>query len=137
MADILSAILIPTQIFYLIILIIVVIALIVIVFQLKKIKDSSNSIKLIEKEIELKKINMVEKDIESKRLMEDQISIPKEKQESLNKIRNSTNEVLNEVKYLHNEINERLTLLEAHSEQKKLEKMLKDIEIKEQKLFKK
>ncbi|KZX12869.1 hypothetical protein [Methanobrevibacter curvatus] len=128
---------IPTQIFYLIILVVVVVGIILIIYQLKNMRESSNSIKIIEKEIELKKISMVEKDVEQKRLIESQINIPKDQQESLAKIRNSTSGVLNEVKYLHNEINERLTLLEAQTEQKKLEKMLQEIELKEKKLLKK
>ncbi|MDR3062803.1 MAG: hypothetical protein LBU40_01520 [Methanobrevibacter sp.] len=128
---------IPTQIFYLIILVVVLVGIILIIYQLKNMRESSNSIRIIEKEIELKKISMVEKDVEQKRLIESQINIPKDQQESLAKIRNSTSGVLNEVKYLHNEINERLTLLEAQTEQKKLEKMLKEIELKEKRLLKK
>jgi hypothetical protein len=40
------------------------------------------------------------------------------------------------VGYLHSEINERLDRLEAQTELKKLEKMLKEIEAKEKKLNK-
>jgi hypothetical protein len=43
---------------------------------------------------------------------------------------------MNNVGYLHSEINERLARLEAQTELKKLEKMLKDIEAKEKKLNK-
>ncbi|MCI6993887.1 hypothetical protein [uncultured Methanobrevibacter sp.] len=127
---------IPDQIFYLIILVIVAIVLIVIVFQWKKVAESRNSILILEKEIELKKMSMVEKDIESKRLMDNPIPLPQEQQDSLSAIRQSTTEVRSNVGYLHSEINERLARLEAETEQRKLEKMLKEIEAKEKKLSK-
>ena len=127
---------IPDQIFYLIILVIVAIVLIVIVFQWKKVAESRNSILILEKEIELKKMSMVEKDIESKRLMDNPIPLPQEQQDSLSAIRQSTTEVRSNVGYLHSEINERLARLEAETEQRKLEKMLKEIETKEKKLSK-
>ena len=127
---------IPDKIFYLIILVIVAIVLIVIVFQWKKVAESRNSILILEKEIELKKMSMVEKDIESKRLMDNPIPLPQEQQDSLSAIRQSTTEVRSNVGYLHSEINERLARLEAETEQRKLEKMLKEIEAKEKKLRK-
>ena len=51
---------IPDQMFLLIILIIVAIVLIVIVFEWRKVAQSKNSILMLEKEIELKKMSMVE-----------------------------------------------------------------------------
>lgn len=127
---------IPDQIFMLIVLIIVAFVLLIIVFQWRKVAQSKNSILMLEKEIELKKMSMVEKDIESKRLMDNPIPMPQDKQDSLSAIRQSTTDVRSEVGYLHNEINERLARLEAQTEQKKLEKMLKEIEEKEAKLKK-
>ena len=127
---------IPDQIFMLIVLIIVAFVLLIIVFQWRKVAQSKNSILMLEKEIELKKMSMVEKDIESKRLMDNPIPMPQDKQDSLSAIRQSTTDVRSEVGYLHNEINERLARLEAQTEQKKLEKMLKAIEEKEAKLKK-
>ena len=127
---------IPDQMFLLIILVIVAVVLIIIVFQWKSISKSKNSIALLEKEIELKKMSMVEKDIESKRLTDNPIPLPKEQQDNLSAIRQSTTEARNRVGYLHSEINERLARLEAETEQKKLEKMLKEIEEKEAKLSK-
>jgi len=127
---------IPDQMFLLIILIIVVVVLIIIVFQWRSVVKSKNEIKLIEKEIELKKMSMVEKDIESKRLMDNPIPLPQEQQDSLSAIRQSTTEARSRVGYLHSEINERLARLEAETEQRKLEKMLKEIEEKEAKLKK-
>ena len=122
--------------FLLIILVIVAIVLIIIVAQWKSVARSRNEIKLLEKEIELKKMSMVEKDIESKRLMDNPIPLPQEQQDSLSAIRQSTTEARSRVGYLHSEINERLARLEAETEQKKLEKMLKEIEKKEAKLRK-
>ncbi len=127
---------IPEQIFILLILIIVCAVIIIVVSQWKKVSDSKNAVKMLEKEIELKKMTMVEKNIESKRLMDNPIPLPQDQQDSLSAIRQSTTEVRNEVGYLHSQINERLARLEAQTEQKKLEKMLKEIEAKEAKLKK-
>ena len=127
---------IPDQMFILIILLIVAIVLIIIVFQWKSISNSKNSIAVLEKEIELKKMSMVEKDIESKRLMDNPIPLPQDQQDRLSEIRQSTTEARSRVGFLHSEINERLAKLEAETEQKKLEKMLKEIEEKEAKLKK-
>lgn len=125
---------IPSQIFYLIILIIICIVIVVVAVQWKSVAKSKNEISLLSKEIELKKMAMVEKDIENKRLMDNQIPLPQNQQDTLSNIRKSTMEVRNEVGFLHSEINERLARLEAQTEQKKLEKMLKEIEEKESKL---
>ena len=127
---------IPDQIFYLIVLVIVAAVLIIFVYLWKKVAQSRNSVLILEREIELKKMSMVEKDIESKRLMDNPIPLPKEQQDSLSAIRQSTTELRSNVGYLHSEINERLARLEAETEQRKLEKMLKEIEAKEKKLRK-
>ena len=127
---------IPDQMFLLIVLLIIAIVLIIIVFQWRSVAKSKNSIAILEKEIELKKMSMVEKDIESKRLMDNPIPLPQEQQDSLSEIRQSTTEARSRVGYLHSEINERLAKLEAETEQRKLEKMLKEIEQKEAKLKK-
>ena len=127
---------IPDQMFLLIVLIIVAVVVLIIVFQWRKVAQSKNSILMLEKETELKKMSMVEKDIESKRLMDNPIPLPQEQQDSLSAIRQSTTEARSRVGYLHSEINERLARLEAETEQRKLEKMLKEIEKKEAKLQK-
>lgn len=127
---------IPDQLFILIILIIIAFVVIIVAVQWKSVAKSKTSIVLLEKEIELKKMSMIEKDIESKRLMDNPIPLPQEQQDSLSAIRQSTTQVRSEVGYLHSEINERLARLEAQTEQKKLEKMLKEIEAKEAKLKK-
>lgn len=122
--------------FSIIVLIIVCVVIIVVVALWRSVAKSKNDVSLLSKEIELKKMAMVEKDIESKRLMDNPIPLPKDQQESLSAIRKSTTEVRSEVGFLHSEINERLARLEAQTEQKKLEKMLKEIEEKEKKLEK-
>lgn len=132
-----AAEIIPTQIFILILVIIMAVVVIAIVSQWRKVSQSNNSLKLLEKEIELKKIAMVEKDLESKRLMENPVKLPEEQQEHLAEIRQSTAEVRSNVGYLHSQVNERLARLEAQTELKKLEKMLSEIEEKEKKLNKK
>lgn len=124
------------QLFILIILVIIAFVVIIVAVQWKSVAKSKTSIVLLEKEIELKKMSMIEKDIESKRLMDNPIPLPQEQQDSLSAIRQSTTQVRSEVGYLHSEINERLARLEAQTEQKKLEKMLKEIEAKEAKLKK-
>ena len=127
---------IPDQLFILIILVIIAFVVIIVAVQWKSVAKSKTSIVLLEKEIELKKMSMIEKDIESKRLMDNPIPLPQEQQDSLSAIRQSTTQVRSEVGYLHSEINERLARLEAQTEQRKLEKMLKEIEAKEAKLKK-
>lgn len=127
---------IPDQLFILIILVIIAFVVIIVAVQWKSVAKSKTSIVLLEKEIELKKMSMIEKDIQSKRLMDNPIPLPQEQQDSLSAIRQSTTQVRSEVGYLHSEINERLARLEAQTEQKKLEKMLKEIEAKEAKLKK-
>ncbi len=125
-----------TEWFFIIVLIIVCVVIIVVVALWRSVAKSKNEVSALSKEIELKKMSMVEKDIESKRLMDNPIPLPKDQQESLSAIRKSTTEVRSEVGFLHSEINERLARLEAQTEQKKLEKMLKEIEEKEKKLEK-
>lgn len=125
------------QIFILIIAIIALIAIIIIVMQWRRVRESQNTVRIMETEIELKKISIVEKDLESKRLMENPIQLPKNQQDNLSKIRKSTSDIMGDVGYLHSEINERLARLEAQTEQKKLEKMLNEIEAKEKQLLKK
>ena len=116
--------------------VILALVIIIIVFQWRKVSQAKTSVEMLEKEIQLKKMSMVEKDIETKRLMDNPIPLPQDQQDSLKAIRQSTTDVRNEIGYLHSEINERLARLEAQTEQKKLEKMLKEIEAKEKKLNK-
>ena len=74
---------IPNQIFIIILVLIFAILIIIVVYQWRKVKQSQNTVKMIDKEIELKKITMVEKDLESKIIMENTIPLNKEQQEHI------------------------------------------------------
>jgi hypothetical protein len=134
MAD---AITIPENIFYIIIAVIAVVGLIVALMQWRRVRESQSNVQFLERQAELRKIELVEKDLESKRMMENVIPLPPEKQERLSKIRKNTSELTNQAGYLHGEINERVTRLEVRTEYLKLQKLIMDIEKKEQELDKK
>ena len=122
---------IPQNVFWLIISILGFITVIIVAVQWRRVREAQNDIMLLEKQIELKKITLVENDLHAKRLMETTIPLPKDKQDKLASIRKKTSEIMHEVGYLQSEISERLALLEAKTEFKKLEKMLKELEKKE------
>lgn len=128
---------IPQNIFLLIIAVIALIAIIVIVMQWRRVRESQSNIEFLEKQAELKKIELVERDLESKRMMENVIPLPKEQQERLSEIRGETTKLMHKVGYLHSEINERVTRLEARAEYEKLQKLMEDIENKEKDIEKK
>jgi 23S rRNA maturation-related 3'-5' exoribonuclease YhaM len=128
---------IPQNIFYIIIAAIVLIAVIVATLQWRKVRESQSNVEFLQKQAELKKIELVEKDLETKRLVENVFPLPKEQQEQLSNIRRDTSDLLQKVGYLHSEVNERVTRLEARTEYAKLEKLLKDIEKKEKEIEKK
>jgi hypothetical protein len=134
MADIIT---IPENIFYIIIVVIAVVGLIVALMQWRRVRESQSNVQFLERQADLRKIELVEKDLESKRMMENVIPLPQEQQERLSKIRKNTSELMNQAGYLHGEINERVTRLEARTEYLKLKKLLQDIEKKEQELDKK
>lgn len=113
------------------------IVIIIVVVQWKRVRETQNNVALVEKQVELKKISLVEKDLESKRLMENALPLPKEQQERLAGIRKNTSEIMNKVGFLHGELNERMARLEAQAEYGKLQKLMKDLEKKEQELDKK
>jgi uncharacterized Zn finger protein len=117
--------------------IVAAVVIIIIVTQWKKVRESQNNVALVEKQIELKKISLVEKDIESKRLLENALPLPKEQQERLASIRRDTAEIMNNVGFLHGELNERMARLEARAEYGKLQKLMKDLENKENEINKK
>jgi len=126
----------PQNIFLIIIAVIALIIVVVVVVQWRRVRETQNNALLLDKQIELKKISLVEKDMESKRLMETAIPLPKDQQDNLIKIRGGTSELMAEIGYLHTEISERLARLEAQTEFKKLQKMLQEIEAKESELEK-
>ena len=134
MADVIT---IPENIFYIIIAVIAVIGIIIALMQWRRVREAQSNVEFLERQAELRKIELVEKDLESKRMMENVIPLPKEQQERLSEIRKSTSELMHQAGYLHGEINERVTRLEARTEYLKLQKLLQDIEKKEQELDKK
>jgi uncharacterized protein HemX len=134
MADTIS---ISQNVVLLIIAVIALVAVIVIVLQWRRVREAQSNVSFLEKQAELKKIELVERDLESKRLMENVIPLPKDQQERLSQIRSETSKMMQKVGYLHSEINERVTRLETRAEYEKLKKLLDDIEKKEAELDKK
>jgi uncharacterized membrane protein YccC len=132
-----DAVTIPTNIFYIIIVVIAVIGVIVVFMQWRKVREAQSNVEFLDKQAQLRKIELVEKDLESKRMMENVIPLPKEQQDRLSDIRKSTSDLMHQAGFLHSEINERVTRLEARTEYLKLQKLLQDIEKKEQELDKK
>lgn len=133
MADVVT---IPQNVFYIIIAVIAVIGLIVALMQWRRVREGQSNVMFLEKQAELRKIELVEKDLESKRIMESVIPLPKEQQDRLSDIRKTTTDLMHKSGYLHSEINERVTRLEARTEFLKLQKLLQDIERKEDELDK-
>ena len=127
---------IPQNLFYIIIAVIAVVGLIVALMQWRRVREGQSNVMFLERQAELRKIELVEKDIESKRIMESVIPLPKEQQDRLSDIRKTTTELMHKSGYLHSEINERVTRLEARTEFLKLQKLLQDIEKKEDELDK-
>ncbi|AIS33045.1 MULTISPECIES: membrane protein [Methanobacterium] len=134
MADTVS---ISQNVFLLIIAVIALVAVIVIVLQWRRVREAQSNVTFLEKQAELKKIELVERDLESKRLMENVIPLPKDQQERLSQIRGETSKMMQKVGFLHSEINERVTRLETRAEYEKLQKLLDDIEKKEAEMNKK
>ena len=128
---------IPQNIFLLIIAVIALVAIIVIVMQWKKVREAQSNVIFLEKQAELKKIELVERDLEAKRLMENVIPLPKDQQERLSQIRGETSKMMQKVGFLHSEINERVTRLETRAEYEKLQKLLEEIDNKEKQMEKK
>ncbi len=117
--------------------VIAAVVIIVVISEWRKVRQAQNNVALVERQVELKKIALVEKDLETKRLMENVIPLPKDQQEKLAEIRQGTSDIMHKVGYLHSEISERVALLEAKAEYGKLQKLMKDLEKKENDLDKK
>ena len=135
MADIATVI--SENIIWIILAVLVAVVVIIVVIQWKKVREAQNNVALVEKQVELKKIALVEKDLETKRMMENVIPLPIEQQEQLAKIRQDTSDIMHKVGYLHSEIGERVALLEAKTEYGKLQRLMEDLEKKENDLDKK
>lgn len=128
---------IPQDVFLLIIAVIALIAIIVIVMQWRKVREAQSNVVFLEKQAEIKKIELVERDLEAKRLMENVIPLPKDQQDRLSQIRGDTSKMMQKVGFLHSEINERVTRLETRAEYEKLQKLLEEIDKKEKEIEKK
>lgn len=124
------------QIMIIVLALIFLIAIIVIVIEWRKSSVSRNNVALLEKQAELKKIELVEKDLESKRRKEDMTDLSEEDQEKLKQIRLNTSEVIAKVGLLSTEVNERAEQLEAKSELLKLQKLAKKLDKKEKEIEK-
>lgn len=132
-----NEIIIPQNIFLLIIAVLIVAVIIVVIIQWRKVREIQNKIALTQQEIELRKLSLVEKDIEAKRIRETVVSLPKDQQQKLSSIKEETAKLMHKIGYLHSELNERVTLLEAKTEYTKLREFLKDVEEKEKDVDKK
>jgi hypothetical protein len=135
MADAATAI--SENIVWIILAFLATIVIIIVVTQWKKVRETQNNVALVDKQVKLKKISLVEKDLETKRIMENVIPLPKEQQEELANIRRNTSDIMHKVGFLHSEIGERVARLEAKAEYGKLQKLMKDLEKKENDLDKK
>ncbi|MBO7719818.1 MAG: hypothetical protein J6S29_06695 [Methanosphaera sp.] len=124
------------QLMILILSVILLIAIIVVVVEWRKTAVSKNSIVLLEKKAELKKIELVEKDLETKRMKESLTELSEEDQEKLKNIRSNTSEIMAKVGLLSTQVNEKVEQLEAKSELLKLQKLELELEKKEAELEK-
>lgn len=122
------------QIFLLILAVIFLIAVIVIVIEWRKSAVSKNDIILLEKQAELKKIELVERDLESKQRKESLAELSEEDQEKLKQIRLNTSEITAKVGLLSTQVNERVEQLEAKNELVKLQKLSVELDKKEKEL---
>ena len=127
---------IPQNVFWIIIAVIVIVGVIIAFMQWRRVREAQSNVEFLAKQAELKKIELVERDLESKRVMSNVI-LPKDQQERLSQIRGNTSDFMQKSGYLHSEISERVTRLEAKTEYAKLQKLLGDIEKKETELEKK
>lgn len=122
------------QIFLLILAIIFLIAVIVIAIEWRKSNVSKNEIKLLEKQAELKKIEIVEKDLQSKQKKDNIAELSEEDQNRLKEIRSNTSQITAKVDLLSSQVNERVDQLEAKNELVKLMKLSQELDKKEKEL---
>lgn len=122
------------QIFLLILAVIFLIAVITIAIEWRKSTVSKNDIILLEKQAELKKIELVEKDLESKQRKENLADLSEEDQNKLKEIRTNTSQITAKVGLLSTQVNERVEQLEAKNELVKLLKLSNELDKKEKEL---
>ena len=116
----------PKNVFWIILSIVVATGIILAFIQWRRVREAQSNVKFLEKQAELKKIELVQKDMENQRMVSN--VLPKEEQWKLIEIRKGTTDLINKANFLHNEINEKVTALEAKTEYIKLLKLLKDID---------
>jgi hypothetical protein len=124
------------NLFYIIIAVIAVVGLIFAVWQWRRVKQAQTNVQFLTKQAELRKIELVERDLESKRMMRD-IVLPKNQQEKLNQIKGDTSSLMQKAGYINKEISERVNHLESTTEGIKLQKLLMEIDEKEEEFEKK
>ena len=78
---------IPQNIFLIIIAVIAVVTIIIIVMQWRRVREAQSNVEFLQKQAELKKIELVDKDLGAKRMMENALPLPQEQQEKLGQIR--------------------------------------------------
>jgi 23S rRNA maturation-related 3'-5' exoribonuclease YhaM len=127
---------IPQNIFYIVIAVIAVAGLIIVLMQWRRVREAQSNVKFLEKQTELRKVELVERDLESKHRIGN-ISLTGEEQAKLSEIRKSTSDLMQKAGYMHSEINERLGRLEVQTEHVKIQKLLTNIEKKEKEFDKK
>lgn len=116
------------NIFYIILAAIAVVALLIIILQWRRVRASSNNVKFLTKEAELKKIKLVEMDIRSYKKIKSNDD-PKNRSFNLPKIYRS--DLMKKMGYLNDEINTRVNNLESSTEYRKIQTLIRDIDEKE------
>ena len=127
---------IPQNVFWIIIAAMVVFGIIIAVIQWRSVREADKNVEYLSKLAKLKKIDLKERDLESKRLKENILSLPKNQQEHLAKIRGDTSQLIQKVGHLNSKVNERVNSLETRTEYKQLKKLIMDIEKNEKQLEK-
>ncbi|MFQ6051978.1 MAG: hypothetical protein ACE5K4_09825 [Candidatus Hydrothermarchaeota archaeon] len=90
---------------------------------------------VMDRQIELRKIGLVESDLFLRKVHDMKISLPKEKEEEINKLERETYDLARELAGIYNEAEERMNRLELEIELKRIKEILKQIEEKEKELL--
>ena len=126
---------IPQNIFLIILAAIAVVGLIFLIIQWRRVRVATTNVNFLEKQAELRKVELVEKDMESHGLKNHKAST--EDDEKLFLIKEYNSDTMQKVRYLNSEINNRVDHLESTTEYQKIQNLLTDIGDKEEELEKK
>jgi hypothetical protein len=126
---------IPQNIFFIILAAIAVVGLIFLIIQWRRVRVATTNVNFLEKQAELRKIELVEKDMESYGTMNHKAS--KNDDEKLVLTKEYASDTMQKVRYLNSEINNRVDHLESTTEYQKIQNLLTDIGNKEDELEKK